>query len=98
MAQQEDDWDDIVNQQAGKNLDDNTTSLRDSEKWVDAVKASEQDNLDAYRNDLTKDKMITRKMQRIVDQETELALWEGQTIIRGRKRRPLSVVKPPSSS
>lgn len=98
MAQQEDNWDDIVNRQAGKNLDDDTSTLEDGGRWVDAVKASEQDNLDAYRSDLAKDRMITRKMQRIVDRETELALQEGQTIIRGRKKRPISVIKPPSLS
>jgi len=38
--------------------------------------------------------LMTKKMQRIVDMETELALKEGQTIVRGRKRHPLRVVKP----
>jgi hypothetical protein len=33
-------------------------------------------------------------MQRVVDMETELALKEGQTIVRGRKRRPIRVIKP----
>jgi hypothetical protein len=29
-----------------------------------------------------------------VDLETRMALQEGQTIVRGRKRRPIRVIKP----
>jgi hypothetical protein len=91
MAQQEDEWDAIVSMRAGRNVDGNDKGVQ----WVDAIRLSERENQDAYERDQAKDKEITRKMQRIVDLETKLALEEGQTIIRGRKKRPIKVIKPP---
>jgi hypothetical protein len=92
MAKQEDEWDALVNMQARRRVDGD----EDGVKWVDAVTLSERENKDAYEHDQSKEREITRKMQRIVDLETELALKEGQTIVRGRKRRPIKVVKPKS--
>jgi hypothetical protein len=89
MARQEDMWDTIIDEYSGRSMDGNT-----GVKWVDAVHSSERENQHAYEADLAKDKAITRRMQSIVDQETKLALQEGQTIIRGRKRRPIRVIKP----
>jgi hypothetical protein len=82
MAKQEDQWDAWVNKQARRRVDGDD----DGVKWIDAVRLSERE----YQT--------IRKMQRIVDLETELALKEGQTIIRGRKRRPLKVIKPKPQS
>jgi hypothetical protein len=65
-------------------------------RWTDAVRLSQSENREAYEKDLKKDRQITRKMQRIVDMETELALKEGQTIVRGRRRHPIRVIKPES--
>lgn len=86
LCQQEDEWDELMTRQL--------MHREDRVKWVDAVQLSEQENLQAYERDLEKDRVAIRKMQRIVDLETELALKEGQTIVRGRKRRPLQVIKP----
>ncbi|KAJ4367318.1 hypothetical protein N0V83_006899 [Neocucurbitaria cava] len=86
LCQQEDEWDELMTRQL--------MHREDRVKWVDAVQLSEQENLQAYEKDLEKDRVVIRKMQRIVDLETELALKEGQTIVRGRKRRPLQVIKP----
>jgi len=91
MAQQEDEWDVLVNTHAGRNVDAEDEKVR----WVDAIKMSERENQVAYEKDLAKDRGYIRKMQRIVDLETKLALEEGQTVIRGRKKRPLKVIKPP---
>lgn len=63
-------------------------------KWVDAVQLSVNHNHEAYQKEVEKDKELTRKMQNIVDQETELALKEGRTIVRGRRRKPLQIIKP----
>jgi hypothetical protein len=90
MARQEDIWDSIINGHVGRSVDAHEAGV----KWVDAVHLSERENQHAHEADLTKDRVITRKMQSIVDQETKLALQEGQMIVRGRKRRPISVVKP----
>lgn len=68
----------------------------DTVRWTDAVRHSQWENQEAYEKDLKKDRHITRKMQRIVDMETELAMKEGQTITRGRRRHPIRVIKPES--
>jgi hypothetical protein len=88
ICQQEDKWDVLMNEQLKKR--------EDTVRWTDAVRLSQSENQEAYEKDLKKDRQITRKMQRIVDMETELALKEGQTIVRGRKRHPIRVIKPES--
>ncbi|KAG9186579.1 hypothetical protein G6011_09687 [Alternaria panax] len=88
MCQQEDAWDVLINEQLKKR--------DDVVKWTDAIRLSERENQEAYEHDLRKDRALVRKMQNIVDMETELALKEGQTIVRGRKRHPIRVIKPHS--
>ncbi|KAF2030116.1 hypothetical protein EK21DRAFT_66280 [Setomelanomma holmii] len=90
MAQREDEWDTWINMRAKRLIDGDDGGV----KWVDAVRFSERENQEAYERDQVKERATTRKMQRIVDLETELALNEGQTVIRGRKRRPIKVIKP----
>ncbi|CBX92419.1 hypothetical protein IAQ61_006187 [Plenodomus lingam] len=86
LSQQEDRWDIMMNAQLGE--------VGDETGWTEAVQMAIQQNVVAHHKELVKDAEMTKKMQRIVDLETELALAEGQTIMRGRKRRPLSVIKP----
>ena len=86
VCRQEDDWDDLLKGQLGND--------EDSVKWTDAVRQAETENHWAYERDLRKDRDMMRDMQAIVDKEMELALKEGQTIIRGRKRRPILVIRP----
>jgi hypothetical protein len=88
MCKDEDAWDALINTQLKKR--------EDTVKWTDAIRLSERENYDAYEKDQQKDRDITKKMQRIVDEETKLALEEGQTIMRGRRRRPIRVIKPKS--
>jgi hypothetical protein len=90
IARQEDEWDAQVNMRAGRSVDGDDDDVR----WVDAVRLSERQNQDAYERDQANEREITRKMQRIVDLETKLALEEGHTIVRGRKRRPITVINP----
>jgi hypothetical protein len=90
FARHEDAWDALVNMRAGGCVDGED----DGVKWVDAVISSEKDNQKAYEKVMADDKETTRKMQKIIDLETKLALEEGQTIIRGRKKRPIRVIKP----
>jgi hypothetical protein len=90
MAQQEDEWDAQVSMRAGRKVDGS-----DGVKWVDAVKMNERLNQAAFLEDCARDREIIRKMQKIIDIETGLALQEGQTIVRGRKKRPIRVIKPP---
>ncbi|KAH6860970.1 hypothetical protein BKA58DRAFT_392546 [Alternaria rosae] len=88
ICQQEDVWDVLI-----------TAQLREREdtvKWADAIHDSARANQEAHEADIRKDRETTKKMQRIVDMETELALKEGQTIVRGRKRHPIRVIKPES--
>ncbi|CAG5156965.1 uncharacterized protein ALTATR162_LOCUS4758 [Alternaria atra] len=86
ICQQEDAWDVLVSEQLKKR--------EDTVKWTDAIRLSERENQEAYEKDLRRDRELTRKMQRIVDMETKLALEEGQTIMRGRRRHPIRVIKP----
>jgi hypothetical protein len=93
MARQEDEWDALVNKRAGRNID----GREDDVKWVHAITISERLNQEVHERSQAREKATTRKMQKIVDLETRLALQEGQTIVRGRKKRPLKVIKPPKS-
>jgi hypothetical protein len=81
IAEQEDVWDAMMTKLGAK---------RDgSGKWVDAVLAADRENMWAYERDLAADRVRARKMQSIVDEETALALKEGQVVRRGRKGHPL---------
>jgi hypothetical protein len=88
MCKNEDVWDELIGMELGKR--------GDTVRWVDAIRLSEWENYRAYEKDLQRDRDVTTKMQRIVDEETKLALEEGQTIVRGRKRHPIRVMKPKS--
>ncbi|KAF1911869.1 hypothetical protein BDU57DRAFT_460445 [Ampelomyces quisqualis] len=91
MARQEDEWDSLVNRRAGRNMD----GREDDVKWVHAITASERLNQEVHERTQARDRATTRRMQRIVDLETRMALKEGQTVVRGRKNRPLRVIQPP---
>lgn len=86
MCEQEDEWDTLISAQLQE--------PEDTVMWTDAVEAAEEQNYEAHRVENAKDKDMARKMQRIVDLETQLALKEGQTIVRGRKKKPIRIVKP----
>lgn len=91
MSKQEDDWDALVNERAQRNIDGHDGDVR----WADAVRLGLRENQDNYDRDNAYDKELIKKMQRIVDLETAMALEEGQTIIRGRRKRPIRVLRPP---
>lgn len=86
MGKQEDEWDALVNLQLKQREDD--------VKWVDAIQLADRENQEAYERDMANDKAIVKKMQSIVDAEMELALKEGRTIVRGRKKKPIRVITP----
>ncbi|KAF1841154.1 uncharacterized protein K460DRAFT_322075 [Cucurbitaria berberidis CBS 394.84] len=86
LCKQEDGWDEHMTAQLMKR--------EDKVKWVEAIHLSEKENQEAYDRNVDKDREMSRKMQKIVDLETELALKEGQTIVRGRQKRPIRIIKP----
>lgn len=86
LAKQEDEWDALVAHHSRR--------YEDGGKWVDAVYDAERENVAVYDAELAQDKEMTRKMLAIVDEETRLALEEGQEVIRGRKKAPIRVLKP----
>ena len=88
IAKHEDDWDTLI---AAR-----TRRRDDTTKWVDAIYDADAANQKMYDAELARDKENIAKMQAIVDQETALALKEGQTIRRGRKNKPIWEKKPPS--
>ena len=58
-------------------------------KWADVMSQALEKNVIDWKNDLGTDKAIAKKMLAIVDEETRLAKLEGQTVVRGRKGRPI---------
>jgi hypothetical protein len=88
MANQEDVWDTLIAAQ--------TKRREDTTKWVDAIYLADAENQKTYDAELARDKENIARMQEIVDQETALALKEGQTVRRGRKNKPIWEKKPPS--
>lgn len=88
MCENEDKWDELISARFNRR--------EDNVSWTESVNTALRLNQNAYTKDVAKDRSLIRKMQQIVDQETKLALQEGQTIVRGRKRRPIRVIKPQS--
>lgn len=86
IASHEDEWDVLMAAQL--------RHREDRAMWTDAIHEADRQNQALYDEDIAKDKEIIGKMQRIVDKETKLALKEGQTIVRGRRKRPIRIVKP----
>lgn len=86
ICKQEDKWDALIDAQL--------TERDDTVRWTDAVRIAERENHEAYERDNAKDRDLTRKMQGIVDLETRLALREGRTIVRGRKKSPIRIIRP----
>ncbi|KAF2691337.1 hypothetical protein K458DRAFT_287291 [Lentithecium fluviatile CBS 122367] len=102
IGRQEDEWDAILERECGFrdenepeegwNGEGNGRSGAVAEmpvKWADAMLAAIQENVQAYEKEIQTDKRTVEKMMAIVDAEMELAKREGQTVVRGRKRRPI---------
>jgi hypothetical protein len=103
IGQEEDKWDDILRKECGFNDDyerdigrqpghhghDNGGVPQRSVKWTDIIRQAIKENEATYAEDLKTDRVIAKKMLDIVDEETRLAKLEGQTVVRGRKRRPI---------
>lgn len=86
LAKQEDEWDVLMAAQLRKR--------EDEVHWTDVMYEAEWQNGAVYEEELAKDRAIIKKMQDIVDEETRLALEEGEEVIRGRKKAPIRVLKP----
>lgn len=66
----------------------------DGPLWAYEMHVAEKQNGRMYEAELANDAELIRKMQDIVDVETELVLREGREVIRGRKKAPIRVIKP----
>lgn len=86
LAKQEDEWDELVLPQLRRQADEI--------KWSDAMYEAERLNAAQYEAELAMDAELIRKMQHIVDAETELVLKEGREVTTRRKKAPVPVVKP----
>jgi hypothetical protein len=78
IATSEDEWDELLEDELGLEEDG-------EQRWVDPFNDSLADNAAVYDAQLKKTAQIARRMLKIVDLETELALKEGQRI-RGRHK------------
>ncbi|KAJ4989982.1 DNA repair protein [Stagonosporopsis vannaccii] len=86
LAKQEDEWDMLMAVQLRKR--------EDEVNWTDVMFEAERRNGAAYEEELARDREMIKRMQGIVDEETRLALKEGEEVIRGRKKAPIRVLKP----
>ncbi|ORX95405.1 hypothetical protein BCR34DRAFT_629022 [Clohesyomyces aquaticus] len=85
IATQEETWDDIIAEHFA--LVDGKGEGNQEPTWTQAIAEAERINTAKHDHDMASDRVTARRMQKIVDQETALALQEGQTIIRGRRVR-----------
>ncbi|KAH6615276.1 hypothetical protein C7974DRAFT_367470 [Boeremia exigua] len=85
LARQEDEWDALMGSQGIEGTEGG---------WADVVVEAERENGMMYEAEMARDREVIRKMQWIVDEETRLALKEGQEVVRGRKKAPIRVLKP----
>ena len=94
LARQEDEWDALLAAQARKEPELEERVAEGEDRWVDEILKAIEENADVAEEWGRRDKGIMRRMQGIVDRETELALKEGREVIRGRVKAPLRVIKP----
>lgn len=81
LATQEDQWDEMLRRELG------LVEGHGEARWADAVALAQRENVKWYEQEMAKDRLTAAKMQKIVDQETALAIQEGRPIARGRKER-----------
>ncbi|KAG9205857.1 hypothetical protein G6514_006131 [Epicoccum nigrum] len=93
LAQQEDEWDALVAAEATGDRE-RVSGTADEGCWVDVVLKAREENVDLYEEWSRRDRGIVRRMQGIVDREAELVLKEGRSIVRGRAKAPVRVIKP----
>jgi len=97
IAKYEDEWDAILRRECGFKGEHDSGEVdgrgngapQRPAKWADVMLQAWEENADVFEKDLMTDKAIARKMLGIVDAETRLAKLEGQTVVRGRKGRPI---------
>lgn len=93
LAQQEDEWDALVAAETAAD-GERVSGTADEGCWVDVVLKAREENVDLYEEWSRRDRGIVRRMQAIVDREAELVLKEGRSIVRGRAKAPVRVIKP----
>jgi len=84
IGQYEDGWDRMLEKNLGfTDKDDKETS------WVHEMKQALMTNEKESQDETRRERHIASKMIALIDQETKLAIEEGQTVIRGRKNKPI---------
>lgn len=89
LASYEDEWDLILEQQCGFDEEDAMGHQGSELTWSHEFGLWEISNVTNFKELIAKDNKIAEKMMRLVDKETELALQEGETVVRGRKNNPI---------
>lgn len=87
IGRYEDEWDARLEERFG--LREEATTAASEPKWVDEFILASQANANRYEKETAKDREYARKMLRLVDEETRLAMREGQEVVRGRKGKPI---------
>ncbi|KAF2637945.1 hypothetical protein P280DRAFT_406034 [Massarina eburnea CBS 473.64] len=86
LGRQEDEWDELLEREFGVEL---MGSRSREMRWVDSMRKVLDENNAEHNAMMANDMATARRMTRIVEEETRLAIKEGQTVVRGRKRNPI---------
>ncbi|KAF1972857.1 hypothetical protein BU23DRAFT_466445 [Bimuria novae-zelandiae CBS 107.79] len=89
LARYEDEWDRILAERFGIVEARNGYVWAQEDKWLHEIKVAEMAAQEDFERLNATDRWITKRMVELIDKETELAMQEGQKIVRGRKGRPI---------
>jgi hypothetical protein len=89
LSNHEDEWDAILEEECGFVEGETRKHGTFDPLWVDEMRAAEYASRAAYDKEIKKAAEITARMTRLVEMETELAMQEGQQVVRGRKTKPM---------
>ncbi|OAG12840.1 uncharacterized protein CC84DRAFT_1135894 [Paraphaeosphaeria sporulosa] len=89
LSNHEDEWDAILKRECGFVEKDTRKYGTFDPLWVYQVNIAEQANRAAHEKDIKKATETATRMTELIDKETELAIQEGQKIVRGRKTKPI---------
>lgn len=89
LSNHEDEWDAILESECDFVEEGSRQYGTFDPLWVDEVNVAEYATRVTHDKDMEKTAETTARMIRLVEMETELAIREGQKIVRGRKTKPI---------
>jgi hypothetical protein len=89
LSRHEDEWDAILERECDFVGKDSRGNGSHNSLWEHEMIKQEKANRAAYDRDIKTSTEIAARMTELIDKETELAIQEGQKIVRGRKAKPI---------